>query len=217
MVARLQQRVVEEYTEWAADQQIMPRGDAGRRWRERISVLLQGRADFLGKPDPTRWRSGDVHELLMDHVVPRQVDAWDLAEQGLDTIRDYLRFLDATGRLHPASTRVATLLKELDRVAAKYPAAMADPGRWRLVKRVFTAALADGIGLDADPGCSTPGPSGSAPVTRAGAARYSGTCWTSIPSTPPGGCSSTTARSRSCAPAHRRTGGQASGLARPRL
>ena len=47
----------------------------------------------------------------MTYVVPRQVDAWDLAERGMQTIRDYLRFLDATDRLHPASTRVPTLLK----------------------------------------------------------------------------------------------------------
>jgi hypothetical protein len=32
--------------------------------------LLQGRADYLGKPDPARRRSGDVHVLLMTYVVP---------------------------------------------------------------------------------------------------------------------------------------------------
>lgn len=129
----------------------MPGGEAGRRWRERIGILLQGRAGYLDRPDPTRWRSGDVHELFMTHVVCRQVDAWDLAEQGLDTIRDYLRFLDLTDRLHPASTRVPTLLKELDRLAPKYPAAMADTSRWRLAKRVLTAIMADGVALDSEP------------------------------------------------------------------
>ncbi|GGM83725.1 hypothetical protein GCM10007977_101380 [Dactylosporangium sucinum] len=119
--------------------------------RDRITILLQGRADHLDRPDPTRWRSGDVHDLFMTHVVPRQVDAWDLAGQGVETIRDYLRFLDATDRLHPASTRVPTLLKELDRLAPRYPTAMADTGRWRLAKRVFTAMLADGITLDTEP------------------------------------------------------------------
>jgi hypothetical protein len=112
---------------------------------------MQGRADFLGRRDPTRWRGGDVHELFMTYVVPRQVDAWHLAEHGLDSVRWFLRFLDATDRLHPASARVPALLKELDRLAPKYPAAMADTSRWRLAKRVFTAILADGITLDCDP------------------------------------------------------------------
>jgi hypothetical protein len=110
---------------------------------------LQSRVDYLDRPDPTRWRSGDVHDLLMTYVVPRQVDMWELAGHGVETVREYLCFLDATGRLHPASTRVPTLLKELDRLAPKYPAAMADTSRWRLAKRVFTAILADGISLDA--------------------------------------------------------------------
>jgi hypothetical protein len=119
--------------------------------RDRIAILLQARADHLDRPDPTRWRSGDVHELLMTYVAPRQVDVWNLARHGVQTIRDYLLFLDATDRLHPASARVSTSLKELDRLAPKYPAAMADTSRWRLAKRVFTAIMADGIQLDAEP------------------------------------------------------------------
>jgi len=148
---RLQEHVVDEFAAWAAEVGIVPGGEAGGRWRARIAILLQGRATYLGRPDPTRWRSGDVHELFMTYVAPRQVDAWDLVAHGLDTIRDFLRFLDATDRLHPASTRVSTLLKELDRLAPKYAAAMADTSRWRLAKRVFTAILADGIDLDAEP------------------------------------------------------------------
>jgi len=142
-------QVIEEFTGWASAHETAP-GGAARRW-ERTTILLQGRADYLDRPDPTRWRSGDVHELFMTYVVPRQVDAWDLAEHGPATIRDYLRFLDATDRLHPASTRIPTLLKELDRLVPKYPAAMADTSRWRLAKRVFTAILADGLTLDAEP------------------------------------------------------------------
>jgi hypothetical protein len=149
---RLQQRVVDEFAVWAAEVEIGPDGEqAGGQWQTRIAILLQGRATYLNRPDPTRWRSGDVHDLFMTYVAPRQVDAWDLAAHGLDAIRGFLRFLDATDRLHPASTRVATLLKELDRLAPKYAAAMADTSRWRLAKRVFTAILADGIELDAGP------------------------------------------------------------------
>jgi hypothetical protein len=38
-------------------------------------------------------------------------------------------------RLHPASIRVPALLKELDRLAPKYLAAVVDTGRWRLAKQ----------------------------------------------------------------------------------
>jgi hypothetical protein len=150
-VPRLQQTVIDEFAQWVSAARLV-RGDrADTTWRERITILLQGRAQYLDRPDPTRWRSGDVHDLFMTYVVPRQVDNWNLTVQGLDTIRDFLRFLDATDRLHPASTRVPTLLKELDRLAPKYPLAMSDTSRWRLAKRVFQAILADGIPLDAEP------------------------------------------------------------------
>jgi len=150
-VPRLQQTVIDEFAEWASAAGLVPGGQAGTRWRERITILLQGRAQYLDRPDPTRWRSGDVHDLFMTYVVPRQVDNWDLTAQGPDTIRDFLRFLDATDRLHPASARVPTLVKELDRLAPRYPSAMSDTSRWRLAKRMFHAILADGIPLDAEP------------------------------------------------------------------
>ncbi len=57
--------------------------------------------------------------------------------------------MQPAGYTRPA--RVPTLLKELDRLVPRYPAAMADTSRWRLAKRVFTALLADGIALDTDP------------------------------------------------------------------
>lgn len=130
----------------------MPDGaDARELWRDRIAILLQGREEHLGRPDPTLWRSGDVHRLLIDHVAPRQVDAWGLAEHAIDTLAQFLRFLDDSGRLHPGSTRAATLLKELGRAESKFGEAMADTSRFRLAKRVWTAMRADGVSPDSDP------------------------------------------------------------------
>ncbi len=87
----------------------------------------------------------------MDHLVSRQTDAWGLAEHGVETLRQFLEFLDDTDRLHPRSTKVPTLLKELDRAAPGFPAAMADISRYRLAKRVWTAMRADGLNGDSDP------------------------------------------------------------------
>jgi len=138
-----------DFKRWADEQNLMPApADAAEQWRERIEILLDGRANFLGRPDPTLWKSGDVHELLMVHAVTRQYDGWNLADHAPSAVREFLCFLDRTDRLHPASTRVGTLLKELDRLAPKFPSAMADSSRWRLAKRVFTAMVSDGVRLD---------------------------------------------------------------------
>jgi hypothetical protein len=133
--------------EWAAVRGVLDGGEQAGRWRDGLEILLHSRGTYLGKPDPTRWRSGDVHQLLMDYVVPRQVDQWDLAGRGVMLVRQFLRFLDETDRLHPASTKVPTLLKELDRLAPQYPAAMADSSRYWLAKAVFTAMDADGVDI----------------------------------------------------------------------
>lgn len=148
---RARRRVERAFEEWAAKRGMLPSDDgAVDLWRDRIKIVLQGREDHLRRPDPTLWRSGDVHRLLIDHLVPQQTDAWGLAEHGVDTVREYLRFLDDTGRLHPGSTRVVTLLRELDRAASKFGAAMADSSRFRLAKRVWTAMRGDGLDIDSD-------------------------------------------------------------------
>lgn len=147
VVPRLMNSVIEEFSAWAAAQG----RDVGGKWRDRITILLQCRADYLNRPDPTHWRSGGVHDLLMTYLPARQVDAWNLAEHAPEMIRDYLRFLDETDRAHPACARVPTLLKELDRLIPKFPAAMADRSRWHLAKSVFTAAFADGLTVGSAP------------------------------------------------------------------
>jgi hypothetical protein len=149
MSYRTTRRILAEYESWAVARSLVPpEAEHARRWRSRLEILIHGRADYLEKRDPTYWRSGDVHELLIRHCATRQVDAWDLTTHAPDTVRDFLRFLDQTGRLHPGSTRAGALLKELDRLTPKFAAAMADVSRWRLAKRVFTAMLSDGVDLE---------------------------------------------------------------------
>jgi hypothetical protein len=150
--ARVRQRLVATFVEWASRQGLAPPPpEACADYRNRLEILLQGREVYLGKSDPTWWKSGDVHALLMDYAVPRQVDLWHLAEHGVDALRQFIQFLDATDRLHPASAKPAVLRKELNRLTSKYPAAMADRRRYRLAKRIFTAMATQGLRPDADP------------------------------------------------------------------
>jgi len=128
----------------AADVDWQPGGDATNC----LELLLQARQDWLDSPDPTLWRTGDVHRLLIDVAAPRLTDTGRLSEHGPAALRTLYDFLDDTDRFHPASMRPTTLRKELDRAAAKFPAAMADESVWRLAKRVFMAMLADGVDLE---------------------------------------------------------------------
>lgn len=145
---RQRDAAVEHFTAWATANGLLPTDEPLQRWRERLRVLLLNRETELGLHDPTRWRSGEIHRLFMETVVPRQVDAWGLAEHGLDTVEQFLRFLDETDRLHPASTKVATLSKELYRLRPKYQVAMADRTKWRLAKTVMTAVFEDGLTVE---------------------------------------------------------------------
>src|SRR6266536_403181 len=138
----------------------MVNGVFGRVWRDFVAwhsaadddacldclrLLLQGRIDYLAKPDPTLWKSGDVRELLLELAVTRMTDLCDLVGHGVVSLRSYLRFLDETGWLHPGSTTAKVLRNELGRVEGTYPQAMADSSRYRLAKRLFTAMRADGV------------------------------------------------------------------------
>ncbi|MET7420434.1 hypothetical protein [Dactylosporangium sp. NPDC005555] len=109
MANRLRQRLVDDFAAWAGVD------DAEKA---RVGGLLRGRAD------PTLWRSGDINQLFMRQVAAREEVEPGLAEHGLDDVRGFIRFLDVTDQMHPGSARPAALVKELDRLSAKFPAAM---------------------------------------------------------------------------------------------
>ena len=112
-----------------------------------LSALLEGRAAYLGRPDPSRWRRGDVRALLYDLAVPRLSEQCDLVAHTVVTVEAFLVFLDRTGRLHPGSTAVRHLRQELAQHAGGFPAAMADRSRFRMAKTLYQAMIADGVGL----------------------------------------------------------------------
>jgi len=115
-----------------------------------LGGLLQGRADYLGGKDPTRWRRGDVRALLYELAVPRLSEVCDLTAHTAAAVGAYLSFLDDTDRLHPGSAVVRFLRQELAQHADGFPAAMADRSRFRLAKTLYRAMLADGVDLDDD-------------------------------------------------------------------
>ncbi|WP_034267799.1 hypothetical protein [Actinospica robiniae] len=119
---------------------------------EPAQFLLTGRRNYSTSREPTYWRSGDVHALLLVIAPERLTDPGTLAEHGAEALEAFLRFLDETGRLHPASTKIPALLKELARAADKMAPAMADRSRWGMAKTLYTAMLADGVALGDESG-----------------------------------------------------------------
>jgi hypothetical protein len=119
---------------------------------EPAEFLLIGRRDYSLSQDPTYWRSGDVHALLLVIAPERLTDPGFVATRGAAGLEAFLRFLDETGRLHPASAKTTALLKELARAAAKMAPAMTDRSRWGMAKTLYTAMLADGVVLGDETG-----------------------------------------------------------------
>lgn len=154
MLNRAAVRIVRDIREWLSDQTSHDAAEAG--WQPggdavtNLEILLQARQDWLNCPDPTLWKTGDAHRLLIDVAAPRLTDVHRVSEHGPAVLQILFDFLDATDRFHPASMRAASLRKELNRASAKFPAAMADESVWRMAKRVFMAMLADGVDLDDD-------------------------------------------------------------------
>lgn len=115
-----------------------------------LSQLLEGRVAYLGRPDPTWWKTGDVRAVLLDLAVTRLTDLCDLVEHGVPAIRAFVVFLGRSGRLHPGSVAIATLLREVDRCAQPYRPAMSDRSRFRMAKTFYTAMRSEGVDLEDD-------------------------------------------------------------------
>lgn len=115
-----------------------------------LSQLLEGREAYLGRSDPTWWKSGDIRAVLLDLAVTRLTDLCDLVEHGVPAIRAFVVFLGSSGRLHPGSVAITTMLREVDRCGPLYRPAMGDRSRFRMAKTFYTAMRSEGIDLEDD-------------------------------------------------------------------
>jgi hypothetical protein len=142
-------RIVRDYKTWVGT------GGEQEACAVCLSQLLEGRAAYLGRPDPTWWKAGDVRAVLLDLAVTRLTDLCNLVEHGVPTIRAFVVFLGGSGRLHPGSVAITTLLREVDRCAQPYRPAMGDRSRFRMAKTFYTAMRSDGVDLEDDDAVDT--------------------------------------------------------------
>jgi hypothetical protein len=71
MLNRASVRIVRDVREWLSGRDV-PEGD----WLADgdavccLEILLEARQNWLNIPDPTLWKTGDVHRLLVDFAAP---------------------------------------------------------------------------------------------------------------------------------------------------
>jgi hypothetical protein len=109
-----------------------------------IDTLVEFKESYFGDPDPARWRTDVLRELLLD-LLPRKVSApedWFAAVVPTTTV--YLTYLRDRHRLAQGSDPAPDLLAELDRVGDRVLAASRDPRRFGMAKAIFSS-----VGFDA--------------------------------------------------------------------
>ncbi|MEU6266213.1 hypothetical protein [Saccharopolyspora shandongensis] len=104
MLNRAAVRIVRDVREWLSGR--AGHGAAEDDWHPdgiamcSLELLLQARQDWLNSPDPTLWRTGDAHRLLVDVAAQRLTDIYRLSEHGLAV-------LTASGRPCPGAAPVS--------------------------------------------------------------------------------------------------------------
>jgi hypothetical protein len=135
--------VVEAFADWA-------QGRPGIE-PDVVETLVDLKANLMDDRQPTRWRSGDLGELLLDWL-PRKVSADDeWYASVVPTTRAFLTRLHSGGQLHRASAPLSSLLAELDDVAGEFADAVHDPARFGMAKTIFSSAGVE-LGNGHDPG-----------------------------------------------------------------
>src|SRR3954452_7810489 len=147
MMGTVARNVVSAFAEWA-------QGRPGIE-PDVVETLVDLKANYLDDAQPTRWRSGDLTDLLLE-LVPRKVtadDEWYAA--AVPTTRAFLTRLHQNGALHRASAPLSSLLAELDEIEGEFLQAVRDPARFGMAKSILGAVglgtedLPDAAKLDA--------------------------------------------------------------------
>jgi hypothetical protein len=96
----------------------------------------------------TRWRCRDLDEIYLElHPAKVMVDDDDLDEV-LEEAKAFISFLAETGLLDADSEPPDVLVEHLGRIEEQFRHNMADSSRYSFGKRLWTAALGEGVRLD---------------------------------------------------------------------
>lgn len=135
--ADVAERLASEFGRWAAERKLALEPDV-------VPFVLDMKRGYLDA-HPARWRVADLNELLLE-IIPRKLTA-DSAymEAVIPALAGFLRFLDHQDRLAAGSDPADALQRALTGLQGPFLAAVDDPSRWGMAKRLFS-----GMGADVD-------------------------------------------------------------------
>ncbi len=112
---------------------------AGRPWLEAdvVDTIVDLKKNYIGDPQPGRWRSGDLSHVLLD-LLPEKIkadDDWYACV--VPTTREFLTYAGRAGRLHEASAPLPDLLEELDELEGEFQDAVHDESRFGMAKSLL--------------------------------------------------------------------------------
>jgi len=96
----------------------------------------------------TRWSCADLDEVYLELHPAKVIAEADELDAVLDEAKALLAFLDDAGLLDPQSDDPGRLADHIDAIAPLFHINMADVSRFSTGKRLWSAALAEGVQLD---------------------------------------------------------------------
>ncbi|SDU49494.1 hypothetical protein SAMN04488563_2153 [Jiangella alkaliphila] len=106
-----------------------------------VETILEFKASYFDSTDPASWRAGEMTEILVD-IVPRKVIAdQEWTEALVRTVPLFVEFLADQKRPYA----IRRLRAEAESAVSAFAAAVNDPERWGMGKRLLSAMGAEGI------------------------------------------------------------------------
>jgi hypothetical protein len=96
----------------------------------------------------TRWSCADLDQVYLELHPAKVIVEADELDAVLDEAKAFLAFLDDAGLLDPESDDPGGLADHVDAIAPLFRMNMADVSRFSAGKRLWSAAMAEGIQLD---------------------------------------------------------------------
>ena len=96
----------------------------------------------------TRWSCADLDQVYLELHPAKVIVEPDELDAVLDEAKAFLAFLDDAGLLDPASDDPVELTDHIDAIAPRFRTNMADVSRFSPGKRLWSAAIAEGVQLD---------------------------------------------------------------------
>ena len=128
------------FATWGAEQRVELGTDAGEAPIHYKYHYVDGHL--------TRWSCADLDQVYLELHPAKVIVEADELEEVLDEAKAFLAFLDDAGLLDPESDDPRVLADHIDAIAPRFRTNMADVSRFSPGKRLWSAAISEGVKLD---------------------------------------------------------------------